>query len=73
MKCSQGRKSTKRRVSFMCIPNTAGAIFQEIDDTTRFTRGKFPIIYLGCVIGHSRKTKNHFSELIKKMHNNLQA
>ncbi|KAG5627192.1 hypothetical protein H5410_012410 [Solanum commersonii] len=38
-----------------------------------FIRGKFPLMYLGCPIGHAKKKKVHFAKLMKKVHNKLQA
>lgn len=46
---------------------------KEVEDCTTFTKGNFPLMYLGCPIGHARKRKMHFSELIKKVQGKLQA
>lgn len=35
--------------------------------------GRFPLTYLGCPIGHARKRKTHFADLMKKVQNKLQA
>lgn len=44
-----------------------------VDEITGFSRGNFPLIHLGFPIGHAKKKKVHFSKLLKKVHNNLQA
>ncbi|KAG5606402.1 hypothetical protein H5410_027894 [Solanum commersonii] len=48
---------------------TALAIAQEVKCTTGFLRGQFPLIYLGCPIGHAKMKKVHFAELIQKIQN----
>lgn len=52
---------------------TTHVVIQEVRDCIYFTRGKFPLIYLGCPIGHARNIKVHFVELIKKVHNKPKA
>lgn len=45
----------------------------DVIDATGLTRCNFPLKYLGCPIGHTKKRKTDFSELIKKIQNKLQV
>lgn len=40
---------------------------------TGFSKGKFPLSYLGYPIGHAKRRKIDFVELVKKVQNKLQA
>lgn len=68
-----GHMIHKEKNYFYFCHSTASSIVQEIEDRTEFTRGKFCFIYLGFPIEHARKRKFHFSKLIKKVQNKLQA
>lgn len=46
---------------------------QLIEKCSKFSRGTFPLTYLGFPIGHARKRKTHFADLMKKLLNKLQA
>ncbi|XP_049414633.1 uncharacterized protein LOC125877356 [Solanum stenotomum] len=63
----------KGKSLFYMFNKTAQAIVQEVEDTTGFMRGSFPLTYLGCPIGHAKKKKVHYSELIKKIQCKLQV
>lgn len=58
---------------FLFYHKTTHAHIREMKECTNFNIGKFPLIYLGFPIGHAKKKKVHFLELMKKMHNKLQA
>ncbi|XP_060194972.1 uncharacterized protein LOC132624169 [Lycium barbarum] len=45
---------------------------QEVEQVTGFTRGMFPLKYLGCPIFHSRKRKVYYNDLIKRVKDRLQ-
>jgi len=44
-----------------------------VEKCTCFNRGQFPFKYLGCPITHSRKIKEHFSDLIGRLKAKLQS
>lgn len=46
---------------------------QVVESTTDFRKGRFPLIYLGCPIGHAKMKKVHFSDLIKNIHDKIAA
>ncbi|XP_075085049.1 uncharacterized protein LOC142168286 [Nicotiana tabacum] len=41
--------------------------YQALGATTGFARGKFPFTYLGCPIFYTRRRKDYYEELIKKV------
>lgn len=43
----------------------------KVGQTTSFTQGQFPFTYLGCPLCHSRKKKEHYTKLIKKVKGKL--
>ncbi|KAG5610452.1 hypothetical protein H5410_021733 [Solanum commersonii] len=43
-----------------------------VEEITGFCKWSFPSTYLGCPIGHAKKKKIYFKELIKKIQNKLQ-
>ncbi|KAG5576603.1 hypothetical protein H5410_056737 [Solanum commersonii] len=61
-------------VSLGLIMQTLGRYEKKsgVKEITRFARGMLPLIYLGCPIGHARRRKVHFFELIKKVQSKLQ-
>lgn len=67
------QKINQEKSLFFVYHKTAGTIVQIVEDITGFSKGKFPMIYLGCPIGHTRKRKKHFVELLKNIQNKLQA
>ena len=38
-----------------------------VEECTGFTKGRFPLTYLGCPITHARKRKSHYDEPIKRV------
>lgn len=64
-----GQLINKGKSLFYMFNKTVHAI---VHDTTIFIRGSFPLNYLGCPIGHAKKKKVHYSELIKKIQSILQ-
>lgn len=44
-----------------------------MEEITGFAKSSFSLIYLDCPIGHAKKKKSHFVELLKKVQNKLQV
>lgn len=60
--------------SFFYLHNKAAlSSIQVVEEVTGFEKGTFPLMYLGCPIGHAKMKKVHYSELITKIFNKLQA
>ncbi|KAG5632543.1 hypothetical protein H5410_004260, partial [Solanum commersonii] len=57
-------------VSYM---NTSAQLVGLVDRYTGFTRGQFPLSYLGCPITHANKRKRDYNELISKVKKKLQS
>lgn len=57
--------------AFYMFNKVLEAIVQEVARETRFGRRKFPLKYLVCPIFHSRKKKEYYNELIKRIKNKL--
>lgn len=51
--------------AYLVYKKVALANIQVVEDSTGFTKGKFPLRYLGCPIGHARKRKSNFIDLMK--------
>ncbi|WMV32542.1 hypothetical protein MTR67_025927 [Solanum verrucosum] len=67
-----GQLINKDKSSYYVHNKAAHASRQLVEEITGFTRGLFPLTYLGCPIGHAKKKKVYFSMLIKKIQNKLQ-
>lgn len=50
-----GQLINKEKSSFVVYHKIAHAHISEIEECTSFIRGKFPLIYLWCPIGHAKK------------------
>lgn len=61
-----GQPINKRKSLFYIFNKTAQSIVQEVENTTGFMRGNFPLTYLGCPIGHAKKKKVYYSQLIRR-------
>ncbi|XP_075087666.1 uncharacterized protein LOC142169669 [Nicotiana tabacum] len=48
-------------------------LMQKVEDITGFTRGQFPFMYLGCPIFYTRRRKDYYQGLIKKLKDKLHA
>jgi len=68
-----GQKINKEKSLFYVHDKIARTVIQEVESCIGFSRGKFPLMHLGCPIGHARKRKIHYFDLIKKVHNKLQT
>lgn len=72
-KTQPGSFINKEKSVFLIYHKTTDAHIREVEECTIFSTRKFPLIYLGCPIGHRKKKKVHFSELMKKVHKKLQT
>lgn len=68
-----GQKVNKNKSSYYLPQNAASNMKHLVEECTGFTRGHFPLIYLGCPITHARKRKEHYADLIKRVKTKLQA
>jgi len=66
------QKINKEKSLFYMCSNARHSVVQEVEDITDFVKGKFPLIYHGCPIGHAKRKKVHFTRLIKKIQDKLQ-
>lgn len=65
-----GQKINRDKSVFFVHNMAAHRDIQLIEECSGFPRGKFPLTYL---IGHARKRKTHFADLMKKVLNKLQV
>lgn len=63
----------KEKSGFLFYHNTTQDHSREVGGHTSFERGKFSLIYLGCLIDHAKKRKVHSLDLMKRVHNKIQA
>lgn len=54
----------KVKCVFLVYHKIDHAYINKIEESTSFIREKISLIYLGCPMGHSKKRKVHFSELL---------
>ncbi|XP_049399871.1 uncharacterized protein LOC125863926 [Solanum stenotomum] len=52
-----GQMINKEKSSFFVFHNTSHDLILDIEAKTGFIRGKFPLMYLGCPIGHAKKKR----------------
>ncbi|XP_075097905.1 uncharacterized protein LOC107806484 [Nicotiana tabacum] len=62
-----GQLINKSKSSYYMHANVANSLFQEVGDATRFAKGEFPFTYLGCPIFYTRRSKDYYEALIKKV------
>jgi len=60
-----GQLINKGKSAFSMFNKANIAHVDVVEEVTCFSRGSFPFNYLGCPIGHEKKQKIHFKELIK--------
>lgn len=68
-----GQKINKHKSAFFLHQNVAGEVRKLVEECTGFTRGQFPLTYLGFPITHARKRKSYYDELIKRVKSKLQV
>jgi len=66
-----GQKINKDKRFFYISNKAANASMKVVEEAIGFLRGKFPLMYLRCPIGHANKMKVDFTELIKNIQNKL--
>ncbi|XP_075091457.1 uncharacterized protein LOC142171669 [Nicotiana tabacum] len=57
----------KDKSSYYMHSKVANGLFQAVGTITGFARGKFPFTYLGCPIFYTRRRKDYYEDLIKKV------
>nr|XP_009624722.1 uncharacterized protein LOC104115735 [Nicotiana tomentosiformis] len=57
----------KAKSSYYMHANVANSLFQAGRDAIGFARGEFPFTYLGCPILYTRRRKDYYNDLIKKV------
>nr|XP_016440692.1 PREDICTED: uncharacterized protein LOC107766425 [Nicotiana tabacum] len=62
-----GQMINKDKSSYYMHSKVANGLFQAIEAIIGFARGKFPFTYIGCPIFYTRKRKDSYEDLIKKV------
>ncbi|XP_019225001.1 PREDICTED: uncharacterized protein LOC109206620 [Nicotiana attenuata] len=62
-----GQMINKAKSSYYMHAKVAHGLVKAVGDITGFTRGKFPFTYLGCPIFYTRRRKEYYDDLIKKV------
>nr|XP_016512912.1 PREDICTED: uncharacterized protein LOC107829953 [Nicotiana tabacum] len=62
-----GQMINKDKSSYYMHSKVANGLFQAVGAITGFARGKFPFTYLGCPIFYTRRRKDYYEDLIKKV------
>ncbi|XP_070046794.1 uncharacterized protein [Nicotiana tomentosiformis] len=57
----------KSKSSYYMDANIANALFQAVADATGFSKGEFPFTYLGYPTFYTRRSKDYYKDLIKKV------
>ncbi|XP_075086315.1 putative mitochondrial protein AtMg01250 [Nicotiana tabacum] len=68
-----GQMINKDKSSYYMHSKVANGLFQAIGAITGFARGKFPFTYLGCPIFNTRRRKDYYEDLIKKVNAKLHS
>nr|XP_016492705.1 PREDICTED: uncharacterized protein LOC107812184 [Nicotiana tabacum] len=62
-----GQLINKAKSSYYMHVKAVNSLFQEVGDAIGFARGEFPFTYLGCPIFYTRRRKDYYNDLIKKV------
>ncbi|XP_075101658.1 uncharacterized protein LOC142177094 [Nicotiana tabacum] len=62
-----GQMINKDKSSYYMYSKVANGLFQAVGAITTFARGKFPFTYLGYPIFYTRRRKDYYEDLIKKV------
>ncbi|XP_075095079.1 uncharacterized protein LOC142173397 [Nicotiana tabacum] len=62
-----GQMINKYKSSYYKHSKVANRLFQAVGAITGFARGKYPFTYLGCLISYTRRRKDYYEDLIKKV------
>lgn len=68
-----GQKINKAKSSFYTHQKAGATVNSLIEQHIGISKGQFPMKYLGCPITRNRKRKEHYSDLIRKVKDKLQA
>ncbi|XP_059295549.1 uncharacterized protein LOC132048883 [Lycium ferocissimum] len=68
-----GQLINNDKSSFYLHSKVGNGISQSVRDITGFSKGQFPLTYLGCPIFHTRKRKDFYSGLIKRVKERLHS
>ncbi|XP_075091545.1 uncharacterized protein LOC142171747 [Nicotiana tabacum] len=68
-----GQLINKSKSSFYMHANVSNALFQAVGNATGFTRGEFSFTYLGCPNFYTRRMKDYYNDLIKKVKGKLHS
>ncbi|XP_060200867.1 uncharacterized protein LOC132629156 [Lycium barbarum] len=68
-----GQLINKEKSSFYMYSKVGNDLIQLVEDNTGFQKRQFPFTYLGCPIFHTRKKKEFYVELIKKIKERLHS
>lgn len=66
-------KINKEKSAFYVYQKAEHADIKRVEDYTGIHGGNFPLTYLRCPMGYSKKGKSHFSKSIKKVQSKFQA
>lgn len=59
-----GQKINKEKGLFQMFSKAATKSVKIVEEIIDLLKGKFPLTYLGCPIGHAKKSKTGFADLI---------
>ncbi|XP_075095162.1 uncharacterized protein LOC142173464 [Nicotiana tabacum] len=62
-----GEMINKDKSSYYMFSKVSNGLFQAVGAITGFARGKFHFTYLGCPIFYTRRRKDYYEDLIKKV------
>ncbi|XP_075098963.1 uncharacterized protein LOC142175861 [Nicotiana tabacum] len=62
-----GQMINKDKSSYYMHSKVANGLFQAVGAITGFARAKFPFTYIGCPIFYTRRRKDYYEDLIKKV------
>lgn len=68
-----GQQINKEKSAFYLHQSTTTNMRVVVEECTGMSRGHFPLKYLGCLITHARKRKEHYVDLIRRVKDKLQA
>nr|XP_016498800.1 PREDICTED: uncharacterized protein LOC107817478 [Nicotiana tabacum] len=64
---TSGQLINKAKSSNYMHANVAGSLFSSVGAITGFHKGGFPFTYLGCPIFYTRRRKDYYNDVIKKV------
>nr|XP_009607035.1 uncharacterized protein LOC104101293 [Nicotiana tomentosiformis] len=70
---TSGQLINKAKSSHYMHANVAGSLFSSVGAITGFHKGGFPFTYLGCPIFYTRRRKDYYNDVIKKVKEKLHS